>query len=66
MSWLDTSKSEHIIRREHFVAGYETARENIIALLQDNVCPTCEQGDIIHKGCGGNLEAIAQIQEELK
>lgn len=61
-----TEKSEHIIRKEHFVAGYETARENIIALLQDNVCPTCEGGELLHPGCEGNLEAIAQIKEELK
>ena len=27
-------KSEHIIRQEHFVAGVETERERIIALLE--------------------------------
>lgn len=61
-----TEKSEHIIRKEHFVAGYETARENIIALLQDNTCPTCEGGELLHPGCAGNLDAIALIEEELK
>ena len=29
-----TEKSEHVIRREHFVAGVETERERIIALLE--------------------------------
>jgi hypothetical protein len=38
VSWLDASKSEHIIRREHFVAGVETGidseRERIIESLR--------------------------------
>lgn len=29
-----TEKSEHIIRREHYVAGREDERERIIALLE--------------------------------
>lgn len=37
MSWLDAPKSEHEVRREHFVAGVETERERIIALLQTEI-----------------------------
>ena len=33
MSWLDAPKSEHIIRREHFVAGVETERERITTII---------------------------------
>jgi hypothetical protein len=29
-----TEKSEHIIRREHYVAGREDERERVIALLE--------------------------------
>ena len=29
-----TEKSEHIIRREHYVAGREDERERIIAILE--------------------------------
>lgn len=65
-----TEKSEHTIRREHFVAGWESGEEaeraRIIALLQDNTCPTCEGGDIVHTGCEGNLDAIALIKAETK
>lgn len=33
MSWLDAPKSEHVVRREHYVAGREDERERIVALL---------------------------------
>lgn len=33
-----TEKSEHIIRREHYVAGREDERERIIALLESLKC----------------------------
>ena len=34
MTWLDAPKSEHEVRREHYVAGREDERERIIALLE--------------------------------
>jgi len=34
MTWLDAPKSEHVVRREHYVAGREDERERIIALLE--------------------------------
>ena len=33
MTWLDAPKSEHIVRREHYVAGREDERERIVKLL---------------------------------
>lgn len=44
--------------------GKMNERERIIALLQDNTCPSCESGDILHPGCEGNLDAIALIKGE--
>lgn len=35
MSWLDTPKSEHVVRREHYVTGRQDERERIIALLEE-------------------------------
>jgi len=35
MSWLDTPKSEHLVRREHYVTGRQDERERIIELLSD-------------------------------
>jgi len=34
MTWLDAPKSEHVVRREHYVAGRQDERERIIALLE--------------------------------
>ena len=60
------NKSEHIIRQEHFVAGVQTERERIIALLKDNTCESCEEGYALHTGCEGNLDAVALIESESK
>jgi hypothetical protein len=35
MTWLDAPKSEHEVRREHYVAGRQDERERIIALLDN-------------------------------
>ena len=35
MTWLDAPKSEHIVRREHYVAGREDERERIYELLRN-------------------------------
>lgn len=75
MSWLDTPKSEHIIRREHYVSGREDERESILALLQDHVCPSCEQHlehfgfegalgvKFPHASCEGTLADIQLIRD---
>ncbi|NBW18413.1 MAG: hypothetical protein EBR82_61605 [Caulobacteraceae bacterium] len=34
MTWLDAPKSEHIVRREHYVAGREDERERIVEILK--------------------------------
>ena len=34
MTWLDAPKSEHLVRREHYVTGRQDERERIIALLE--------------------------------
>jgi hypothetical protein len=34
MTWLDAPKSEHEVRREHYVTGRQDERERIIALLE--------------------------------
>jgi hypothetical protein len=34
MTWLDAPKSEHLVRREHYVTGRTDERERIIALLE--------------------------------
>jgi len=33
MSWLDAPKSEHEVRREHYVTGRQDERERIVELL---------------------------------
>ena len=33
MTWLDAPKSEHVVRREHYVAGRQDERERIVELL---------------------------------
>jgi hypothetical protein len=33
MTWLDAPKSEHEVRREHYVAGRQDERERIVGLL---------------------------------
>jgi hypothetical protein len=43
--------------------GIVLERERIIALLNDNTCPKCESGDLVHQGCEGNLDAVALIKE---
>lgn len=69
MSWLDAPKSEHEVRREHFVAGVETERERIIALLEKLTwtrnCLYTETIDCTL--CRINVhDAIAHIKEENK
>lgn len=44
--------------------GAEREQRRIIKLLEDNICPTCESGDIVHQGCEGNFEAILLIKGE--
>jgi len=34
MTWLDAPKSEHEVRREHYVAGREDERERIVEILK--------------------------------
>jgi len=33
MTWLDAPKSEHVVRREHYVAGRQDELERIVKLL---------------------------------
>lgn len=78
MSWLDTPKSEHVVRREHYVSGRDDEREQILELLQAHVCPSCETHykkyelqsilyvEYPHASCEGLLSAIALIKGENK
>lgn len=65
-----TEKSEHIIRREHFVAGVETGveseRERIIALLEYMVGNLDGNYDNPKEVYGAVLDAITLIKGENK
>lgn len=74
MSWLDTPKSEHLVRREHYVSGRDDEREQILELLQNHVCPSCEAHfaefglapvygvKFPHQACEGLLSSIVLIK----
>jgi hypothetical protein len=55
-----TEKSEHIIRQEHFVSGWESGEEaersRIIALLE-NMRDECQEADDLH---GATIVRVAQ------
>jgi hypothetical protein len=62
---------------DEFQQGQLAERERIFALLQDHVCPGCEEqwaeykqnwmnGTPQHEGCRGLLETIELIKTETK
>ena len=77
MSWLDTPKSKHVVRREHYVTGRQDEREHILSVLQDHVCRSCEEHlekygletvllvKFPHESCEGLLGAIDCIRSNI-
>ena len=71
------TKSEHIVRREHYLSGREDERERILAVLQDHVCRSCEAHfekyglettllvQFPHESCEGLLGAIDCIRSNI-
>jgi len=54
-----TEKSEHIIRREHFMAGFETAVERVVETLEAQRAEHFSAGEI------GHADAITQANSRI-
>lgn len=67
MSWLDTPKSEHVIRQEHFVAGWESGeeaeRKRIIELLKLDLAEATDR-KIAEAWLWGFAAALARVEGE--
>ena len=62
-------KSEHEIRREHYVTGRQDERERIIALLEGDIaiCKEFEDNDAdCDAGCDAVRHCIALIKGEIE
>lgn len=59
-----TEKSEHIIRREHFVSGFQTAVERVVETLEAQRAEHFSAGEIGHSDAIS--QALARIAEATK
>lgn len=67
MSWLDAPKSEHEVRRQHFVFGVETGieseRDRILDLMDAFFCAECQETDIDDDIKHDECMIVAKIQK---
>lgn len=57
-------KSEHIIRAEHFKAGWETGIESIVLLLKAELAERSKDENVDEAWLWGFSAAIARIEGE--